>query len=69
MEFERQKPVTDEYREGWIRTFCNARIAEALTELDRIQAEDRAKGTPFHPDYFRVYPNGCPILNEERVDG
>ncbi len=58
MEFERQKPVTDEYREGWERLFSLHGLV-----LPSWVSQDNPEFVPAN------YPNGCPILEEERVDG
>jgi hypothetical protein len=52
MEFEQQKPITDEYRRGWEHIYMrNGRLYE-----------NSAPPQPrFNPVY---YPNGCPILSE-----
>jgi endo-alpha-1,4-polygalactosaminidase (GH114 family) len=63
MDFERQKQVTDEYRDNWERVFAESakqrfmeeRINEAVHELTRLIREDM--------DVF--YANGCPILEDE----
>ena len=57
MDFERQKPVTDEYREGWERIFGQCSYSPYFGELRPLEVYDFS------------YLNGCPILTEERVDG
>jgi hypothetical protein len=81
MDFEQQKPITDEFRNGWERIyaqqearktecvkeeFMRDQMSKAVMALDEIIAQDMsaATGGKFHPDYFRTYPNGCPILSE-----
>ena len=57
MEFERQKPVTDAYRAGYIRTFrCPQKTELELGEDGSITW------------VTTVHSNVCPIL-EERVNG
>ncbi len=51
MDFEKQKPVTDEYRENWERLF------KKPVPLGQWPNHFTAGG-------MRVYPNGCPILSE-----
>lgn len=51
MEFERQKPVSDEYRENWDRIF----ITGSGTNIGAFRVDS---GT------IQSYPNGCPILSE-----
>ena len=81
MEFEQQKPITDEYRKNWERIylqqearkterikeeFMHGQMGNAVMVLDEVIAQDMsiATGRKFHPDYFRTYSNGCPILTE-----
>lgn len=53
MDFEKQKPITDAYRQGWERIW--GRPDCARDEL----------GTPVVlEETANSYPNGCPILKE-----
>lgn len=57
MEFEQQKPITDEYRRGWNRIF--GPVAQRL--------EQRTHNAPVVSSSLTgpsTYPNGCPILRE-----
>ena len=56
MDFEKQKPVTDEYREYWQRVF-GASVFGVLNSADETLVFTHWKIEP-------KYPNGCPILNE-----
>ena len=56
MDFERQKPVTDEYRENWTRIYGFPIFFGPDIRLRNISIPE-------------TYLNGCPILTEERVDG
>ena len=62
MDFERQKPVTDEYRENFDKVFLfneRAAIIQFCGNVSRVDAEiSAAKELGF-------YSNGCPILNED----
>jgi hypothetical protein len=55
MEFEQQKPITDEYRENWQRIFemCDRPPIVGNAGLSEFTA---------------TYPNGCPILSEPDKD-
>lgn len=62
MDFEKQKPVSDEYREAWERVFADpskasdseiAATAQYLVGNSGLKSMDGA------------YPNGCPVLPEE----
>ncbi len=56
MDFERQKPVSDEYRENWERAYGIA-----------VYRNGKNLGTFTSPaDAFSAYENGCPILTEEK---
>jgi len=56
MESEHDKALT---------RFVDEKFAAAMVELDRVIADDYAKVTGIHSDYWRTYPNGCPILDEK----
>ncbi len=59
MDFEHQKPVTDEYRENWERVY----FQEHEEEVKRTLRE-------FNRNLdLLLYPNGCPILNEDHSNG
>ena len=55
MDFEKQKPVTDEYRENWDRLYAtfDHGIAWHPVSANTMLGIDRSQ-----------YPNGCPILSE-----
>jgi hypothetical protein len=59
MDFERQKPVTNEYRDGWDRIFGS--LLRMWSEMPGCEIVNVPASNP-------TYPNGCPIL-EERADG
>jgi hypothetical protein len=83
MDFERQKPVTDEYREGYERLYGvqdERKEWEKENEVGRIAItthNGEANGfmviseSDFDKGTVRYdfYENGCLILTEERVDG
>ena len=52
MDFEQQKPITDEFRKGWERIYAQqeARKSQVLQFCTHMDPE--------------VYPNGCPILSD-----
>ncbi len=57
MEFEQQKPITDEYRRGWNRVFGSvAQWSEQRTHNAPVVSSNLTSPT--------TYPNGCPILSE-----
>ena len=55
MDFEQQKPITDEYRAEWDRVFGYGRPIVHLSD-GRFAVSMNAI----------TYPNGCPILSEEK---
>ena len=58
MDFERQKPVSDEYRENWERVYATYDHGRTWYNSNKdIQA-----------GLGRTYPNGCPILSEGERD-
>lgn len=63
MDFEKQKPVSDEYRENWehiFRPLLDEAEATAPENVTAIVIGDE------HGNVYakRSYPNGCPMLNE-----
>lgn len=64
MDFERQKPVTDEYRENFDVVFR----ATPPTKGQLATLGALASGAQ-RIVIASTYPNGCPILTEECVDG
>lgn len=58
MDFEKQKPVTDGYREGFVRTFHVPQKTERYLSVLEI-GEDGSSTL-----VTTVYSNGCPILSE-----
>ena len=74
MEFEQQKPITDEYRRGWERIYAQ-REAWKCPRLSEVNTD--GDGACLTPELIRKtlakwkikmgheeYPNGCPILSE-----
>jgi hypothetical protein len=60
MEFEHQKPVTDQYRDNWERTFGKVCICH---KRYFCPDQDEAK-CKFHQS---MYPNGCPVIEESNA--
>ena len=58
MEFEKQKSISDEFREGWERIYAQQ---EARKSCASINAKIDRMG---HDLGAGLYPNGCPILSE-----
>ena len=66
IDFERQKPVTDEYRAEWERTFGPKRCICFSTighHASFCPARDESKCS------IHTYKSGCPILNDEERNG
>ena len=72
MEFEQQKPITDEYRKGWERIYAQ----QEERKYPRLSIVN-TNGACLTPELIRKtisnwkiemghgeYPNGCPILIE-----
>jgi len=59
VEFEKQKPVSDEYQENWERLFGLAPDAKEWREIRAKFYDQQVIQT------FPAYPNGCPILKDE----
>lgn len=53
MTFERQKPVSEQYRENWERTFTK----QATIYKERARAIEVPK----------YYDNGCPMIEESNA--
>jgi hypothetical protein len=71
MEFEKQKPITDDYRKGWERIYSHWPVAVCVQEKDcsclvgtmhhsSCPADKRIRDVMAD----RSYRNGCPILSE-----
>lgn len=58
MEFEQQKPITDEYRKGWERIYAQQEERKAM-----IPYTIHGRIAPC-PSQAVQYSNGCPILSE-----
>ena len=62
MEFEKQKPITDEYRRGWDRIFGWSLVSNPGGMTHAEYAESLQNGGTM------IYPNGCPILSESEPE-
>ena len=58
MDFERQKPVTDDYRENWGRVFQDAFIVEGTLGLDFPKGVS-AQVACVDTETQTIYLNGC----------
>jgi hypothetical protein len=61
MEFEKQKPIMDEYRRGWERIFAQQEARKS--DKRAVQSPPAGRGRRAGED-DQHYPNGCPILSE-----
>jgi hypothetical protein len=57
MDFEKQKPITDEFRKNWDRVWATSKSCDGLPVEAVEMDQDRRYGT-------RLYRNGCPMLEE-----
>ena len=55
MDFEKQKPITDEYRKGWERIW-NPRTTQDIVHLYTNRCP------------MQIYRNGCPVLSESEPE-
>lgn len=56
MEFEQQKPITDEYRKNWDRIFGYGKSF--------VLCADGTYAVSMNAMHIESYSNGCPILSE-----
>ena len=63
MDSERQKPVTDEYRENFDRVFGSRTIADVIDDALTLYGTGKSS-KPFRVP-FRTYPQNRPIFSEK----
>jgi hypothetical protein len=64
MDFEQQKPITDEYRENYDKVFGGRGYTWAK-HAPPIRGSLVADPESFDTGMTVSYPNGCPILSDE----
>ena len=58
MDFEQQKPITDEFRKGWERIYVQQEVRKFVLNVYNC-ANDKS-----YPAGTLEYSNGCPILSD-----
>ena len=63
MEFEKQKPISDEFREGWERIYAQQEARKVPKDWPR-DSRGNFLGIGIAPNDGKLYRGGCPILDE-----
>jgi hypothetical protein len=63
MDFEQQKPITDEFRKGWERIYVQQEVRKVPKDWPR-DSSGNFLGIGTAPNDGTLYRGGCPILSD-----